>query len=117
MSNPGDLGSSARIAAVCGVSSLVPLVQAGAEHVPESPAVPGNAREQAVEVVLPFDLQRTFSRSLPIAGLIVTPDQVAQLVLMNPRLRVTTDLPTSGKGTASSIGESNVADTHADLID
>jgi len=68
--------------------------------------LPGYAPEQAVEVILPFDLQRMFSRLLPIAGLLVTPNQVAQLVLMNPRLRVAADLPSSGKGMGISIDES-----------
>lgn len=109
MSNSRCLGSFVRLAAVCGVCALIPFAQAGAALVPES--------EQAVEVLLPFDLPGMFSRALPIAGFMVTPDQVAQLVLLNPRLRVTTDLPSSGKGTVISIDESDVADTHADLFD
>lgn len=73
--------------------------------------------DDPIEVILPFDMQAGFFHSLPIAGLMVTPDQVAQLVLTNPRLRVTTGLPFSGMGTAVPVREPVVADTHADPMD
>ncbi len=39
-----------------------------------------------MEIVLPLEMQANLFRSLPIAGLMVTPDAIAQLVLLNPRL-------------------------------
>lgn len=78
-------------------------------------AAPGS-HANPIEISLPIDLQASFFHSLPIAGHMVTPDQVAQLVIPNPRLRVTAGLPYSGKGTAYPIHQSGVADTHADPL-
>lgn len=82
----------ARLVADCLVGLLIPIAHASA------PAA-GGGPDDPIDVLLPFEMQASFFHSLPIAGLMVTPDQVAQLVLTNPRLRVTTG-----------------ADTHADLI-
>ncbi|MEX0733756.1 MAG: hypothetical protein WD944_08280 [Steroidobacteraceae bacterium] len=80
-------------------SLLIPVAQAGASgQEPPTPAA-GGGPDHPIEVLLPFEMQASFFHSLPIAGLMVTPDQIAQLVLTNPRLRVATG-----------------ADTHADLI-
>ncbi|MGH8243991.1 MAG: hypothetical protein ACRETY_11655, partial [Steroidobacteraceae bacterium] len=65
----------------------------------------------------PPGLHARLFHSLPIAGLLVTPDAVAQLVLMNPRLRATTAHPITGRGAAYPVFESGVVDTHADLGD
>lgn len=67
-----------------------------------------------MDIVLPLEMQANLFRSLPIAGLMVTPDSIAQLVLLNPRLRATTGQPSSGNGTAFPINESGVVDTRAD---
>lgn len=84
----------------------------------ESRGRPGcGGPEDPMEIVLPLDLQANLFHSLPIAGFMVTPDLIAQLVLMNPRLRATTGHPTSGMGTAYPIYESNVVDTRADRAD
>jgi hypothetical protein len=73
--------------------------------------------EDPMEVVLPLEMQADLFRSLPIAGLMVTPDSIAQLVLLNPRLRATTGQPSSGNGTAYPIHESSVVGTRADPSD
>ncbi len=73
--------------------------------------------ENSMEIVLPLEMQANLFHSLPIAGLLVSPDSIAQLVLMNPRLRATTGQPSSGMGTAYPIDESSVVDTHADRSD
>lgn len=65
------------------------------------------------DVALPLDMQGSISHSLPIAGLLVTPDDVAQQVVPNPRMRVTTGTPVSGRGSADPIPESDVGDTLA----
>jgi hypothetical protein len=70
-----------------------------------------------LEIVLPLEMQASLFHSLPIAGLMVTPDSIAQLVLLNPRLRATTGQPSSGNGTAYPINESGVVDTRADPSD
>ena len=70
-----------------------------------------------MEIVLPLEMQANLFRSLPIAGLMVTPDAIAQLVLLNPRLRATTGRPSSGNGTAYPIDESSVVGTRADPPD
>ena len=75
------------------------------------------AAADLMEIVLPFEMQANLFHSLPIAGLMVTPDSIAQLVLLNPRLRVTTGRPSSGNGTAYPIDESDVVDTRADPSD
>lgn len=71
--------------------------------------------EAPVEVILPFELQASLRHSLPIAGHVVTPDMIAQLVTTDPRLRATTGLPYSGKGMAYPIHQSDAVGTHADL--
>jgi hypothetical protein len=73
--------------------------------------------EDPMEIVLPLEMQANLFHSLPIAGLMVTPDAIAQLVLLNPRLRATTGQPSSGNGTAYPIGESSVVGTRADPSD
>ncbi|MGH8197589.1 MAG: hypothetical protein ACRETI_05425 [Steroidobacteraceae bacterium] len=89
----------ARLGGVCLVSLLIPVAQADALDPHASAPGAGGGPDDPIDGVLPFELQASCFHSLPIAGLLVTPDQVAQLLLTNPRLRVTTG-----------------ADTHADLI-
>ena len=84
--------------------------------------MPGNRAgcggpEDPMEVVLPLEMQANLFHSLPIAGLMVTPDSIAQLVLLNPRLRATTGHPSSGNGTAYPIDESSGVGTRADPSD
>jgi hypothetical protein len=80
-------------------------------------ARPGSDPSNPVDVVLPPGLQANFFRSLPIAGLLVTPDEIAQLMQTNPRLRATASQPSSGKGAAYPIPESSVVSTRADPVD
>jgi hypothetical protein len=101
-----QIGFPAGLALVCLAVLVMPWARA---------ATPGG-QENPIEVILPFEMQASFHRSLPIAGHMVTPDQVATLVTTNPRLRVATGQPISGTGTAYPIDESNAADTHADLL-
>ena len=70
-----------------------------------------------MEIVLPLEMQANLFHSLPIAGFMVTPDAIAQLVLLNPRLRATTGQPSSGNGAAYPIDKSSVVGTRADLSD
>jgi hypothetical protein len=111
-----QIGSPSRILGTCLVALLIPWARAGvAER--DAAAMPGTgSADDPIEVILPFEMQASFFHSLPIAGHLVTPDQVAQLVQMNPRLRVTTGQPFSGTGTAQTMDQSNVVDTHADLL-
>jgi len=107
----------ARLTSLCRVSVLLPFPGARAMgHEISGRSIYGGP-DESLEVVLPFELQASFFHSLPIAGLMVTPDQIAQRVLLNPRLRVTTGLPISGKGIAIPIDESDVVDTHADPME
>jgi len=84
----------------------------------EPPGVrPGSDPSNPVDVVLPPGLQGNFFRSLPIAGLLVTPDDIAQLMQTNPRLRATASQPSSGKGAAYPIPVSSAVSTRADPVD
>jgi hypothetical protein len=80
------------------------------------------SREHPIEVMLPFELQAKLFHSLPIAGLLpvagllVTPDAIAERVLTNP-LRATTDQPLTGNGGPHPVGRSGVVATHADPPD
>jgi hypothetical protein len=74
------------------------------------------SREHPIEVMLPFELQAKLFHSLPIAGLLVTPDAIAERVLTNP-LRATTDQPLTGNGGPYLVGRPGVVDTHADPPD
>ena len=94
-------------------SPFAPAVNADTLH--EPPGVrPGSGPSNPVDVVLPPGLQGSYFRSLPIAGLLVTPDDIAQLMQTNPRLRATASQPSSGKGAAYPIPESSVVSTRAD---
>jgi hypothetical protein len=94
-------------------SPFAPAVSADTLH--EPPGVrPGSGPSNPVDVVLPPGLQVSYFRSLPIAGLLVTPDDIAQLMQTNPRLRATASQPSSGKGAAYPIPESSVVSTRAD---
>lgn len=117
MSKSKEFRFLARLGSVCLVSLLIPMAQAEAIGQEAADRFARGGSENPLEVVLPFEMQARFFHSLPIAGLMVTPDDVAQLVLMNPRLRVTTGWPISGKGIAIPIDESDVVDTPADPID
>ena len=77
-------------------------------------ARPGSDLSNPVDVILPPEIQGAYFRSLPIAGFLVTPDDIGQLVQMNPRLRATASQPSSGKGAAYPIPESSVVSTRAD---
>jgi hypothetical protein len=103
MPSRNQVGIRARIACLSLASASIPLAGGG----PTDP----------IEVVFPPELQASLFHSLPIAGLLVTPDAIAERVLLNPRLRATTSQPSSGKGTAYPIPESNVVSTRADPPD
>ena len=81
----------------------------------QSPAC-GTATDP-IEIALPLEMQASLFHSLPIAGLLVTPDAIAERVLRNPRLRATASQPSSGKGAAYPIPESSAVSTRADLPD
>ena len=70
-----------------------------------------------MDVILPPEIQGAYFRSLPIAGFLVTPDDIGQLMQTNPRLRATASQPSSGKGAAYPIPESSVVSTRADPVD
>jgi hypothetical protein len=62
-------------------------------------------------------LQAQFLHSLPIAGLLVTPDAIAERVLLNPRLRATIGVPSTGNGASGPVIEPGVVGTRADPPD
>lgn len=116
MSSSSQVGTRVRIACMSLASAWMPLAAAS--------VVAGNphdgtscGRSEAIEVALPLELQASLFHSLPIAGLLVTPDAIAERVLLNPRLRATASQPSSGKGAAYLIPESSVVSTRADPPD
>ena len=107
----------ARIACLCVASASLPAANANVDA-----AAPGHqpgcgGPTDPIEVVLLFDMQATLFHSLPIAGLLVTPDAFAERVLLNPRLRATVSQPSSGMGAAYPIAGSSAVGTRADLPD
>jgi len=106
-----------RLAVLCLVVLLTPF----AIGLAISQAIAGRTGdggiEEPLEVVLPLEMQASIFHSLPIAGHMVTPDQIAQQVLKNPRSRATTGLPISGTGTAVPLEERGVVDALADPMD
>ncbi len=110
-----QLRITARIVAICVACAALPIAAAHANgRVTVNPQACGSPTDP-IEVLLPFEMQASYFHSLPIAGLLVTPDNVAQRVLTNPRARATTAKPLSGKkGQAYAIDPSNVVDTRAD---
>ena len=115
MSKPNRIRITARIIAVRVICAALPIGAAQASGrapvAPQSCGSPGDP----IEVVLPYEMQASYLNSLPIAGLLVTPDDVGQRVNMNPRVRATTATPVSGKkGLAHPRFPSNVVETRAD---
>lgn len=107
----------ARLAAFVVACAALPLAHAGSSGREPPGAAASGAPDDPIEVVFPPGMHARLFHSLPIAGLLVTPDAVAQLVLMNPRLRATTAHPITGRGAAFPVNESGVVDTHADPSD
>ena len=107
---------SARIACLCLASAWAPVsaTRALGDDVRD---VPGSGPDNAIEVVLPPELQAMLFHSLPIAGLLVTPDTIAERVLTHPRLRATAAPPITGKGEVYPVRESGAVGTRADLTD
>lgn len=117
MSNLSQPRILARLAGLVVACATLPLAHAGSSaHEPPGASASG-APDDPIEVVFPPGMHARLFHSLPIAGLLVTPDAVAQLVLMNPRLRATTAHPITGRGAAYPVNESGAVDTHADLGD
>jgi hypothetical protein len=119
MSNDRQVGFFARVA-LLGLASA--LASAASAHAAVADADVNvctgcGSRASPVEVILPFELQAQFLHSLPIAGLLVTPDAIAERVLLNPRLRVTIGVPSTGKGASGPVIEPGVVGTRADPPD
>jgi len=110
-------GIPARIACL-GIASawVAAAVANGDAAAPGGPPACGGPTDP-IEVQLPLEMQASLFHSLPIAGLVVTPDAVAERVLLDPRLRATTSQPSSGKGAAYPIPESSAVSTRADPSD
>lgn len=100
---------------VCLLGLAVPFVAAQAMSGSRSPAC--GTQENPIEVVLPADFQASLFHSLPIAGLVSTPDAMAERVLQDPRLRATAVTHLTGKGVAHPVHKPGVVCTHADLPD
>jgi len=114
MSNNHQVGIPARIACLSVAGAWMPAAFATVDVANPGERAASGGPSDPIEVVLPFEMQANLFHSLPIAGLLVTPDAIAERVLLNPRLRATTSQPSSGKGAAYTIPESGVVSTHAD---
>jgi len=117
MTSNHRVGISVRLACL-GIA--VAWMPAAVAHV--DAAAPGNHPARGgptdpIEVFLPLEMQASLFHSLPIAGLILTPDAIAERVLLDPRLRATASQPSSGKGAAYTIPESSAVSTRADPSD
>jgi hypothetical protein len=108
---------TARIVAFCVASAALPFAAAHANGRATVGGQSCGSQGDPIEVALPFEMQASYLHSLPIAGLLVTPDSVAQRVLTNPRVRATTARPVSGKkGMAHPTDPWSVVDTRADRL-
>ena len=107
----------ALIAGLCLTSASAPLAATSesGDRLAERPGCAGP--EIPLEVVLPPELQAMLFHSLPIAGMIVTPDAIAERVLTNPRSRATAAPSITGKDAGNPTIESGAVGTHADLPD
>jgi hypothetical protein len=109
------LGIPARLACLVVAGAWMPAAVANVDAAaPGSHPACGGAADP-IEVQLPLEMQASLFHSLPIAGLLVTPDDIAERVLLDPRLRATASQPSSGKGAAYPIPESSAVSTRADL--
>ena len=117
MSNIRQVGSRARVALLGLASALASAAGAHAAVADVDVCTGCGSRASPVEVILPFELQAQFLHSLPIAGLLVTPDAIAERVLLNPRLRATIGVPFTGKGASGPVIEPGVVGTRADPPD
>jgi len=103
-------------AGLVGVAVFVACAAQAMGH-PGQSVVGCGTRENPIEVLLPPELQAQLFHSLPIAGLLSTPDSVAQRVLQDPRLRATTAPSLTGMGRAHPVSQPGVVCTRADLFD
>ena len=106
---------TSRILAFCVACAALPIAAANPNGRATVSSQTCGSQGDPIEVVLPYEMQASYLHSPPIAGLLVTPDQVAQRVLKKPRVRATTVIPVSGKkGLAHLNDPSNVVDARAD---
>jgi len=117
MSNGRQVGSPARVAFFGLASALSSTAGAHAVAADAQGCTGCGSRASPIEVVLPVELQAQFLYSLPIAGHLVTPDAIAERVLLDPRLRATTGTPSTGKGASGPVLEPGVVGTRADPPD
>jgi hypothetical protein len=115
MSTSSKVRFTARIVAFCVACAALPLAEAQANGGARINSQACGSPADPIEVLLPFEMQASYFHSLPIAGLLLTPDTVAQRVLMNPRVRATSARPISGKkGLTHPTDPWSVVDTRAD---
>lgn len=115
MSNSNQVRFTARFVALCVACAAPSFAAANPNGRAMASSQACGSQGDPSEVVLPFETQASYLHSLPIAGLVATPDGAAQRMLMNPRVRATTTRPDSGKkGMAHPIDPSNVVDARAD---
>jgi hypothetical protein len=114
MSSFNQVRFTARIVAFCVACAALPFAAANPNGRATVAQQTCGSAGNPVEVLLPFEMQVSYLHSLPTAGLLVTPDAVAQRVLMDPRLRATTSLPTTGKGVVYPIKRSGFAVKRSD---
>jgi hypothetical protein len=117
MSNGRQVGSPARVA-LAGLVSAFSFAGGAHAAVADAHGCTGcGSRASPIEVILPFELQAQFQHSLPIAGLLMTPDAFAERVLLNPRVRATIGAPSTGKDASGPVLEPGVVGTRADPPD
>ena len=76
MSNSNRIRITARIVAVRMICAALPVAAAHANgRVTVNPQTCGSPTDP-IEVLLPFEMQASYFHSLPIAGLLVTPDDI-----------------------------------------
>jgi hypothetical protein len=114
MSQSNQLRFTTRLVAFAIACTASLFVQADADRRATTDQQACGTQGNPIDVMLPYEMQASYLHSLPIAGLLVTPDAAAQRVLSDPRLRATTAKPTSGKGMAYPIDPSSVVVTRAD---
>jgi len=117
MSISNQVRFTSRIVAICMICAALPVAAAPASgRASVNPQACGSPTDPN-EVLLPYEMQASYFHSQPIAGLLVTPDDLAQRMITTPRGHATTAKPLSGKsGTANPISRSRNVGRRADQI-
>ena len=116
MWNSNKVRFIARIVAFCVACTALPVAAANLNGRATVSSQTCGSVGDPIEVSLPYEMQHSYLHSPPIAGLLETPDDLAQR-MTTPRVPATTARPLSGKsGLANPMNRSRNVGRRADQI-